>query len=512
MDNFDLRKFLAEGKLYEAMSPQDVVDIADTVAEEFTKESADAGEFLVYSVGRMEADDMSFELDTDLTSQSPKGIDTRGVGEGWGGIFRIKPTEDGYEVRNAEKGGLVAMIDNAGNFRMLSADESRAEMGLEEAEAPKSNKMKKSELKEMIKAAMLAETSVEETLVDADQDMADAILNALGGEAAFEAVVRAMSTDDAQTYLGAIIRDHDIEMGPVDDIPGFEGTMDALDSLSLREEEEDVEVDVEDEIEADVDVDVDADMDMDMDSEKDGISVKQDADADLSGTVGDVQNNLEAALEAARELGDEKLEDQIGNTLTFFTRQHVVKEEVSEGEVELAEALNKPVAKLGPDVEKRLQSMGFETKVFPNPTWGNIPGDAQEAIQANPKLAGISFNTNDSGTEAMRVMVNAERKKDLQKLRDYFQVPEEEFGPEKELNWVKKQIQNVNPGDWVASQAKVLQGSGNPVAVIDWFRLISKGKSKTTDSRGDVKMDFGQAAESLNEEILRMQKIAGIKK
>ena len=325
MDNFDLRKFLAEGKLYEAMSPQDVVDIADTVAEEFTKESADAGEFLVYSVGKMEADDMSFELDTDLTSQSPKGIDTRGVGEGWGGIFRIKPTEDGYEVRNAEKGGLVAMIDNAGNFRMLSADESRAEMGLEEAEAPKSNKMKKSELKEMIKAAMLAETSVEETLVDADQDMADAILNALGGEAAFEAVVRAMSTDDAQTYLGAIIRDHDIEMGPVDDIPGFEGTMDALDSLSLREEEEDVEVDVEDEIEADVDVDIDADMDMDMDSEKDGISVKQDADADLSGTVGDVQNNLEAALEAARELGDEKLEDQIGNTLTFFTRQHVVK-------------------------------------------------------------------------------------------------------------------------------------------------------------------------------------------
>ena len=318
-------QYVNKESLNEAMSPQDVVDIADTVAEEFTKESAEAGEFLVYSVGKMEADDMSFELDTDLTSQSPKSIDTRGVGEGWGGIFRIKPTKEGYEVRNAEKGGLVAMIDGAGNFKMLSADESRAEMGLEEAEAPKSNKMKKSELKEMIKAAMLAETSVEETLVDADQDMADAILNALGGEAAFEAVVRAMSTDDAQTYLGAIMRDHDIEMGPVDDIPGFEGTMDALDSLSLREEEEDVEVDVEDEIEADVDVDIDADMDMDMDSEKDGISVKQDADADLSGTVGDVQNNLEAALEAARELGDEKLEDQIGNTLTFFTRQHVVK-------------------------------------------------------------------------------------------------------------------------------------------------------------------------------------------
>ena len=36
------------------MSPQDVVNIADTVAEEFTKESADEGDFLEYSVGRIE--------------------------------------------------------------------------------------------------------------------------------------------------------------------------------------------------------------------------------------------------------------------------------------------------------------------------------------------------------------------------------------------------------------------------------------------------------------------------
>jgi hypothetical protein len=140
MDNFDYKKFLAEGKLHEAMSPQDVVDIADTVAEEFTKESADEGDFLVYSVGRMEG--MGFELDTDLTSQSPKGIDMRGVGEGWGGIFRIKPTADGYEVRNAEKGGLVAMIDTMGNFKMFSADESRAEMGLEEEQEKKQTILK----------------------------------------------------------------------------------------------------------------------------------------------------------------------------------------------------------------------------------------------------------------------------------------------------------------------------------------------------------------------------------
>ena len=340
-------KMAAEGKLHEALDPQDVVDIADTVAEEFTKESADKGDFMVYSVGELDSADMSFELDTDTTAQTPERIlnmSNLGVGEGWGGNFRINPKEEGYEVRNAEKGGLVAIIDNMGNFKMLSADESRAEMGrtkgeetdymkrrretddyMQEGEEKKSNKMKKLELKEMIKAAMMAETSVEETLVDADQDMAEAILNALGGEAAFEAVVRAMSTDDAQVYLGGIMRDYDIEMGPVGDVPGFEGTMDALDALSIREEEEDVE-----DVEIDTEEEVDVDMDIDMDSEPEGIDVKQDAKAELGGNVGDVQDNLEAALMAARELGDEKLEDQIGNTLTFFTRQHVVKEDLNE--------------------------------------------------------------------------------------------------------------------------------------------------------------------------------------
>ena len=65
---------------------------------------------------------------------------------------------------------------------------------------------------ESVKAAYEAKNDIKETLVDADQDMAEAILNVLGGEAAFEAVVRAMSTDDAQIYLGGIIRDYEIGM------------------------------------------------------------------------------------------------------------------------------------------------------------------------------------------------------------------------------------------------------------------------------------------------------------
>lgn len=53
------------------------------------------------------------------------------------------------------------------------------------------------------------------------------------------------------------------------------------------------------------------------------IEVSQDAEADVTGIKGDIQNNLEAALKKAVDLNDEKLINQIKNTLTFFTREHV---------------------------------------------------------------------------------------------------------------------------------------------------------------------------------------------
>ena len=63
-------------------------------------------------------------------------------------------------------------------------------------------------------------------------------------------------------------------------------------------------------------------MDMDMDMEDRG-------EVGLTGDKKVVDDSLEAALEAARSLGDEKLVDQIGNTITFFTRSQIVKETIN---------------------------------------------------------------------------------------------------------------------------------------------------------------------------------------
>jgi urease accessory protein UreE len=91
---------------------------------------------------------------------------------------------------------------------------------------------------------------------------------------------------------------------------------DILAELALNEKEEvDVDIDVEDE----VDVDVEAD---DIEIEKKGTNIK--VEVGLSPEEELIQDSLKAAMDAADSLGNQKLADQIGNTITFFTREYVV--------------------------------------------------------------------------------------------------------------------------------------------------------------------------------------------
>ena len=53
-----------------------------------------------------------------------------------------------------------------------------------------------------------------------------------------------------------------------------------------------------------------------------------------------LQNALKAAYDAAKDMGDDKLETQIGNTITYFTRAHVVKKDDGVSET-LRETLKK---------------------------------------------------------------------------------------------------------------------------------------------------------------------------
>ena len=79
-------------------------------------------------------------------------------------------------------------------------------------------------------------------------------------------------------------------------------------SLLQEEEEEVVDVEVEDEIEIE-EPELDAEV----------------AQGGLTDDEREVQDALKLAYDNALAMGDQKLADQIGNSITFFTRTHVVE-------------------------------------------------------------------------------------------------------------------------------------------------------------------------------------------
>mgnify|MGYP001259688280 CR=1 FL=1 len=86
------------------------------------------------------------------------------------------------------------------------------------------------------------------------------------------------------------------------------------DIISLLNEDED-EVDIEDEIEVD-----DTEVEVDMEEPPADMG-----DVGLSSDEMEIQNSLKMAYDNAVAIGDQKLADQIGNSITFFTRTHVVE-------------------------------------------------------------------------------------------------------------------------------------------------------------------------------------------
>ena len=61
--------------------------------------------------------------------------------------------------------------------------------------------------------------------------------------------------------------------------------------------------------------------------------VEIDTGLQLSPEEQEVQSALEKALDAVKKLGNPKLVTQIGNTITFFTRSEIIKEEKTEEDI-----------------------------------------------------------------------------------------------------------------------------------------------------------------------------------
>ena len=90
----------------------------------------------------------------------------------------------------------------------------------------------------------------------------------------------------------------------------------------LQEEEEEVEYETPLEEEEEVDVDVEVEDEIDIEEPSLDSSVAQGG---LTDEEKQIQDALKLAYDNAVAMGDDKLADQIGNSITFFTRTHVVE-------------------------------------------------------------------------------------------------------------------------------------------------------------------------------------------
>ncbi len=210
-------------------------------------------------------------------NESPKKISLETVG-----IIELDPKIQRNAYNKLKSMGVEIEIDGEVDENFYG--DVDYESGLNKLQKRNTN-MKESKLRSKIKEMILAELA--ESNID---------INDTTGEYDFLAEEDYDRDRDAKAmgYRNAEEADEDNWGLPKDNEENPEA--------SLNEEEEEEEVEVEDTEETE-DVEVNTD--------------------EVDPTIKAVQDALAQAQAAAQKLGDEKLTDQIGNTITFFTRAHV---------------------------------------------------------------------------------------------------------------------------------------------------------------------------------------------
>ena len=155
--------------------------------------------------------------------------------------------------------------------------------------------MRKSELKEIIKSSFLAEAE------DSKKG----------------------NSEEQKRMEGAIRDDRDHIKNLKKDIEDNEKKLAKLKKDFKRDVIKEAEgLDVEDN--EDIDIDIEDTVDIDDEETESDIEIKTSVPGEDT-DVEAVQGLLTKAQAEAAKLGDDKLLDQIGNTITYFTRAHVVK-------------------------------------------------------------------------------------------------------------------------------------------------------------------------------------------
>jgi len=217
------------------------------------------------------------------------------------------------------------------------------EKGKSTGEKIEKTKMKKSELKAKIKEMIIAEMNGA-AVVDSEYDFLKEIeemLNEAEGLTPLQQYIYDYEQEISGDYFAGEELNNIKELNNLNDVYNYYA------NYRGWEKDKDFKYDLENLMktlkkkfgmlnEADEETDVDVEAADDTTGEDTTAGEEIDVTTDeVDPNVKSVQDALTQAQAAAQQLGDKKLMDQIGNTITFFTRAHVVnkpKDAVSENE------------------------------------------------------------------------------------------------------------------------------------------------------------------------------------
>jgi hypothetical protein len=179
-------------------------------------------------------------------------------------------------------------------------------------------KMKKSDLKAKIKEMIVAEMEldVQDTAKEASEyDFLAELEDMLNEASEFDTNKPARIAEFIKA-LDALVDEYHAELYLSDDLFNAVEMVKraANEAINLNEAEGDTEKDT-------AETDTETTTDTTTDTETTDVTTTAEVDPNVKA----VQDSLTQAQAAAQQLGDAKLLDQIGNTITFFTRTHVVE-------------------------------------------------------------------------------------------------------------------------------------------------------------------------------------------
>lgn len=334
----------------------DVASIAQQVADEFTK-SDELDLKYVVTPGSVEDTPVGlrvgagFDLDVEAGPNTPGedwkdengfGIDNY-LGRFAGGSFIIKPEGDGYVIKNAAmKNAVVGYITPEGELDFVRDQEQHYDEI--EAQRKREKQMANVFVREGDLIGNIGKGLDYEATLEKIKDYADRLLGA--------------DVEDVEDLMDFYLDnpsdlpeplEYNFFKNNYDDILYYattgkdelgEGKVETksnkmkkselkeiIKSAMLAEYEKNVNItdenpENEEDFLAEADEEVDAEETTDV-TVDDTETIDTETTAEVNPNVKAVQDSLTQAMEAAKSLGDKKLESQIGNTITFFTRSHV---------------------------------------------------------------------------------------------------------------------------------------------------------------------------------------------